>query len=195
MKKRRLWFAIPFAALLIVACAAALAPPRHEPPPHTSAIGISARTAPGDSIWFIAYWAAPELGRQHRPIDGYTVAWTLAGDTLAFHEVEAPRDSIIVERAAAGDSIGPYRVAVRTRDVAGTLSLTAAHSPEWYTSTDAEAPPPPSSVQLLERISGVPDATPRLHVYLSDKVHECDLEEYTQGGWPGPEPEYCDSVG
>lgn len=188
---RRLVYSLPFVALLIFACASSIMPPRPQPPPHTSVIGISARLAPGDSIWFIASWAPPELGRQHRSIDGYTVAWTLAGDTIAAHQVKVPRDSVIVERAAAGDSIGPYRVAVRTRDVAGTLSLTAAYSPEWFTSTDAEAPPAPSSVQILERLAGVPDAMPKLHVYLSDRIHICDMMEYTNGTYRGPIPDSC----
>ena len=60
--------------------------------------------------------------------------------------VPPPQTPTQVRRPAAGDSLGPLSVRVRSRDAAGAVSSWRTH-PEWWLRTDALPPPPPGEIR------------------------------------------------
>jgi hypothetical protein len=108
---------------------------------------VSARVAPGDSVVFVASWTAPARNARQYPIAGYQVQWLLDGQAQVTNQATGTRDSVKVAKPPLGETLGPMRVSVRSRDSQGTLSNPTLSDPFTLTTTP-EPPSPPGPVQV-----------------------------------------------
>jgi hypothetical protein len=187
---KRLLYGVP---LLLLACAASLAAKDRDTTP--GAIGVSSRTAPGDSVWFFAEWTAPTLGPRQLPIESYVVEWLNGGVPQITHSTPGLRDSARVARPPLGETLGPLAVRVRSRDTGGALSDWSTSS-EFTLTTVPDPPSAPGPVQVdtagvqIARLIVRPESIELTE--LGQEAQLCALAEFVDGTWAiEPYTMYC----
>lgn len=176
------WYGLAALALMPLG----VAPGRAAPTPASGA-WLEYLAAPGDSVRYQAHWSMPQVGPDQRALTAYEVQIVLGEQTvLASARTAQVAATLTIARPAAGDSLGPLTLRVRSVDASGAVSAWAVTSP-WTIHHDALPPSPPVQVQVDSGTVALDSIILRPRVVAMEEgatVHLCPIL-FPTGGSPG----------